>query len=147
MTISQLPPELTDRIIRDVDHRTLPACALVCHSWIPASRYALFREARVRNSTSYDLLVSRVLLSESMRPYLSFVRKMKLQNGHGSHMRREPWLSFFQLFVGHLPNLNTLVLGGTSWEEHPPHPNTSLLSSTFTSIQTLELRTCKFPSF
>ncbi|RDX52429.1 hypothetical protein OH76DRAFT_1400226 [Lentinus brumalis] len=52
MPVPQLPPELTDRIIKAVDRGSLPTCALVCSDWLPASRYRLFRSMRVRSSAS-----------------------------------------------------------------------------------------------
>ena len=148
LTVPRLPPELTDKIIREVNHRaTLVTCSLVCRSWLPASRYALFRNVQVWNAASYDLFVSRVLFSESMRPYLSYVYEMNLQNGRGLNGRPEPWLSFFQLFTGHLPNLISLSVWRTNWEDLSPHPNTPLLLSALTSIQVLILHACHFPSF
>jgi hypothetical protein len=37
-----LPPELIDAIIYHGDRSTLATCALVCRSWVPASRHRLF---------------------------------------------------------------------------------------------------------
>ncbi|TFK85657.1 hypothetical protein K466DRAFT_180777 [Polyporus arcularius HHB13444] len=77
------PLELTDRIISFVDildKATLCNCALVCHSWLPASRHALFRRIDVADGT-VELLVSRVLHSESVRPYLAGVREFRIDSG------------------------------------------------------------------
>ncbi|KAI0690422.1 hypothetical protein C8T65DRAFT_587900 [Cerioporus squamosus] len=73
------PPELTDRIIGCVDitdKETLCNCALVCHNWLPASRHALFRRVDIPDGTTLELLTSRVLLSDSARPYLARVREL-----------------------------------------------------------------------
>ncbi|OCH87435.1 hypothetical protein OBBRIDRAFT_736158, partial [Obba rivulosa] len=42
---SELPPELTDRVIDFLhdDLNALRSCALVCHAWLSASRYHVFR--------------------------------------------------------------------------------------------------------
>ncbi len=151
MPVPRLPPELTDRIIQAVERGTLPACALVCSSWLPASRYAMFRFVHIWSSVSYELLVSRVLSSESMKHHLPDVRKMVLWNRKEGDFPEdripESWPSFFQLFAAHLPNLTTLVLGTTNWDQRPTHPLTSLVLSRFISVRHLELRGCNFPSF
>jgi hypothetical protein len=48
-TIVKLPAELMDRIIDFLhsDKRTLSACSLVCKSWVPSSRYHLFRDLTI----------------------------------------------------------------------------------------------------
>ncbi|RDX45207.1 hypothetical protein OH76DRAFT_1358279, partial [Lentinus brumalis] len=40
-----LPPEILLTIVEhlDRDKETLRSCSLVCHAWLPVSRYQLFR--------------------------------------------------------------------------------------------------------
>ncbi len=95
------PPELTDRIIGFVDildKTTLCNCALVCHEWLPASRHALFRRIDVADGT-FELLVSRVLHSESIRPYLAGVRECRIDSGPF----KTPCRLLFYHLSGHLP--------------------------------------------
>ncbi|RPD75691.1 hypothetical protein L226DRAFT_52137 [Lentinus tigrinus ALCF2SS1-7] len=59
--------------------RTLAVCALVCRAWLPKSRAKLFEAIYIRNQRSYDLLVERVVHSEtrSIEP-LSHLREQSL---------------------------------------------------------------------
>jgi hypothetical protein len=59
----RLPPELIDAIINLLcdDGGTLRTCALVCRSWIPASRHHLFSQIRITPMDSVDAL--NILLS------------------------------------------------------------------------------------
>ncbi|KAJ7457860.1 hypothetical protein FB451DRAFT_1274400 [Mycena latifolia] len=45
-----LPPEITDSIIHELapDFRALRICSLVCHAWLPASRYILHKALSIR---------------------------------------------------------------------------------------------------
>ncbi|PCH36380.1 hypothetical protein WOLCODRAFT_166882 [Wolfiporia cocos MD-104 SS10] len=62
----RLPPEITDFIIDFLhdDTRTLKACSLVCHSWLPATRYHLFDSVRIRSTE--DCLRFRRLLDRPL---------------------------------------------------------------------------------
>ncbi|EMD37467.1 hypothetical protein CERSUDRAFT_114108 [Gelatoporia subvermispora B] len=72
----KIPPETTDRIIDHLhyDRPTLRHCALVCHAWLPASRFHLF----------YTVTVSgvRIFASEKLvesAPWVAYcVRDLKL---------------------------------------------------------------------
>lgn len=72
----KIPPETTDRIIDHLhyDRSTLRHCALVCHAWLPASRFYLF----------YTVTVRGVMISASEQlvenaPWVSYcVRDLKL---------------------------------------------------------------------
>jgi len=62
---ARLPPELMDMIIKRLhDNRAaLAACALVCRSWVPASRQSLFGEVVIQRENFSD--VSNLLCSPS----------------------------------------------------------------------------------
>ncbi|KAJ7831181.1 hypothetical protein B0H13DRAFT_1522858, partial [Mycena leptocephala] len=47
---SQMPPELTDRIMDFLwdSQPSLCACSLVCRKWLPASRHHLFDSITIR---------------------------------------------------------------------------------------------------
>ncbi|RPD58920.1 hypothetical protein L226DRAFT_109924 [Lentinus tigrinus ALCF2SS1-7] len=127
MPIPDLPGEITDRIISNVwpDIRSLLNCALVCSRWLPASRHHLFAELRSPSKKSYDLLVSRVLHSESMRPCLASVRSVELIEGRIGE-RWDPLPPeekighlFIRDFVGHLPNVRSLRFQAEDWIQCP----------------------------
>ncbi|RPD55719.1 hypothetical protein L226DRAFT_443617, partial [Lentinus tigrinus ALCF2SS1-7] len=83
-----IPPEITDNIISAValddytaaklKSHTLAMCALVCRAWLPKSRAQLFEDICVPDERTYDLLVERVVRSETMSPYLAFVNRLYL---------------------------------------------------------------------
>lgn len=150
--VPRLPPEVTDKIIENVDWEDLPRCALVCTQWLPASRYQLFCDMRVGLPSNYERLVANVLHSERMNEQLSFVRNLliwyrrKPEHAVQEH-KSDPRVSFFHIFVGHLPNLTVLVLRHLDWDRCPPHPSMPLSILFFASISIVELRDCNFPSF
>jgi hypothetical protein len=53
---TRLPPELIDEIIKLLrqDRAALRACALVCRSWVPASRRYLFKHVILRSRNGID---------------------------------------------------------------------------------------------
>ncbi|RPD55712.1 hypothetical protein L227DRAFT_475000, partial [Lentinus tigrinus ALCF2SS1-6] len=75
-----IPPEITDAIISAMDPfydaHTLAMCALVCRAWLPRSRVKLFEAIRIRDGRTYNLLVERVVHSETMTPYLTSVNRL-----------------------------------------------------------------------
>ena len=156
MPLPELPGEITDRIISNVwpDIASLLSCSLVCSTWLPASRHHLFTELRSPSKKSYDLLVSRVLRCERMRPCLASVRSVELiEYRIGAQLweplRPEEKIGQFFLndFIGHLPNMRTLRFQAEDWIQCPPRPNAFAGFSRFPSLRILELFDCKFPSF
>ncbi|KAI0696753.1 hypothetical protein C8T65DRAFT_30576 [Cerioporus squamosus] len=155
MPIPSLPTELTDEIIawiplvcKEVDrYPTLLVCSLVCWAWVPASRHQLFHELIIENPKQYNLLVSRVLHSETMRGYLRFVRVVDLAayKEPAAHTRR----AFTLEFAGHLSNATTMSIAYEGVEAFMSHPHAVhiLAISRFSSIYTLKLLYCDFPSF
>ncbi|OCH94035.1 hypothetical protein OBBRIDRAFT_723682, partial [Obba rivulosa] len=72
---SELPPELTDRIIDFLygDKYTLAACGLVCRAWVPASRFHLFHSVRLRTKRQY---LRWLFVLTSSRHIGHYVRKL-----------------------------------------------------------------------
>ncbi|KAI0704192.1 hypothetical protein C8T65DRAFT_248302 [Cerioporus squamosus] len=156
----RVPPELVDQIIAHVgDGATLLNCCLVCSSWLPASRHCLFHIIRINHPDTSNLLVSRVLQSDRLRPYLASVFEL-----HFSGTKLPPTgilvrgdlipsadprthVKFIQEFVGHMPNLACLTMNNSNWEKCPPHPSTFLMFSQFPGIRELRFRMCHFPSW
>ncbi|RPD55755.1 hypothetical protein L226DRAFT_446423, partial [Lentinus tigrinus ALCF2SS1-7] len=84
-----MPPEITDAIISGIPlvpyrtfrpslSHTLAMCALVCRAWLPRSRVELFKYIPIEDDHTYDLLVKRVLHSETMSRYLASVDSLAL---------------------------------------------------------------------
>ncbi|RPD55763.1 hypothetical protein L226DRAFT_446451, partial [Lentinus tigrinus ALCF2SS1-7] len=79
-----IPPEITDDIISamdaHLDAHTLAMCALVCQGWLPKSRATLFEVVQIHDECTYNLLVERVVWSETMSPYLGLVNSLSLRH-------------------------------------------------------------------
>jgi len=102
-----LPPELCDRII-DYLHsstKSLTACALVCHSWLPTARYHLFRDTLItpRTASAFDALVSA---SPSLGQAVSTLELSNLD------WRSSRWLREPTSFLAYLPAVSSLTLSG-----------------------------------
>ncbi|RPD61313.1 hypothetical protein L227DRAFT_652601 [Lentinus tigrinus ALCF2SS1-6] len=169
------PPELTDRIIGCIDpceRKTLCLCSLVSRKWLPASRHALFQYILINKATTFDLLVTRVLHSESARPWLAVVRMLIIvessseiwyspSEGHAitskctrgtDDVARTKTVSaacrlFLYQFSGYLPELSRLYLSGINWQLYAtPHSSEPLLLSQFPALRSLTLINCRLPS-
>ncbi|RPD76083.1 hypothetical protein L226DRAFT_396460 [Lentinus tigrinus ALCF2SS1-7] len=67
-------------------------CALVCRAWLPRSRAKLFEDIHINNSRTYNLLVDRVVHSETMSLYLAPVNSLHLDPQLTSDQRSEAFL-------------------------------------------------------
>src|SRR5271154_3892071 len=72
-----LPPELIDMIIHQLDEETLLVCALVCRSWVPASRRLLPPFAVTLSPFSED---TSVMLASSLCMITAAVNHLELVN-------------------------------------------------------------------
>ncbi|KAJ7065675.1 hypothetical protein C8F01DRAFT_1126371 [Mycena amicta] len=73
---STIPPELTDTIIHNIfDPTTLRACSLVCHSWLPASRYHLYRTLSLRGDDIPSFLAH---IQAPHNTFLAYLRRIEL---------------------------------------------------------------------
>ena len=155
----RLPGEVTDQIIPYVEHQaTLLSCCLVCSNWLPASRHRLFQKVVIDDPYTYDLLVSNVLHSDTLHPYLSSVLEVFFDeyphhrfksDGQVILPLNEPSkiILFIQEFAGHMPNLTKLTLGSTKRLRCPPHPGALMAFSNFPSLRELTLVGCHFPYY
>ena len=73
-----LPGEVTDAIIDHLhdDERSLRRCAVVCHSWLPGSRYHLFYTIKVRNSARAQSLAAFLAANPDIA---SFIQHLDLR--------------------------------------------------------------------
>ena len=84
-----IPPEVTDIIISFVPYAsTLCKCCLVCRDWVPASRRCLFEEIRLKSEYQYELFVSCVLRSSTMRPWLSLITSLSMSLPYSGSTRQ-----------------------------------------------------------
>ena len=157
-----LPPEIVDIIIGRVNgYRSLLACCLVAHHWLPASRHNLFQFIYASSEAAYGLLVSRVLHSDNMRKYLRFTRRIYLYDPNPpywdtgfkfSHQQNErSSLSaasrlFLCEFAGHLQNLTKLSMIDIKWPNSLALRSEPLLLARYPSLERLRLERCRFPS-
>ncbi|KAI0750338.1 hypothetical protein C8Q80DRAFT_685387 [Daedaleopsis nitida] len=145
----RIPPEVTDRIIGYVGldpatktrRKTLLACALVCSSWLPASRHCLFHRVDFDNTQFLRRFLAMVLRSPAARPRLSYISEITLSDS----MQEDP--AYLHHLAGHLPNLETLSLLEIDWSDPSPHPSTFTTIAGFPALHILNLSYCKFPSF
>ena len=157
-----LPGEITDRIIWSVpdvhcgfhsDYKTLLSCALVCQQWHPASRAALLDYVGIHNKAAYDSFIHHVLYSERMTPYLDLTRTLWMhetpaQDDNGLTRREQSWsYRFIHDFAGHFPNLRQLSIWSVDWCSLPPHPSIHGSISRFTALRSLDLHSCRLPSW
>ncbi|KAI0636457.1 hypothetical protein C8Q77DRAFT_1050271 [Trametes polyzona] len=115
-----IPPELCDETIDylwdDID--TLRACSLTCKAWLPASRFHLFRNVRLRHAD--DVFRFRSLLS-SAPGVAPCVRKLSLSadyNGataEGAAQEDDTWVNSAASLLPLLNNISTLGLARVRW--------------------------------
>ncbi|RPD55739.1 hypothetical protein L226DRAFT_576346 [Lentinus tigrinus ALCF2SS1-7] len=152
-----MPPEITDTIISAVPldrypgfrpsrTHTLAMCALVCRAWLPRSRVELFKNIPIREEHTYDLLVERVLHSETMSPYLASVDRLVLHRDRSDPPSKAGRL-FFVEFAGKLAGLRTLDVEHIDFTHQRPSVTWPLLLSQFRTITSLTLYNCHFSSF
>lgn len=162
-----IPPEITDFIIHNVcadqwdetdPQETLLSCALVCRSWLPASRDALFRSIYLYDPHHYNLFVERVLRCSDMAPWLNSIQHMDLCDPSPGIRKDRSLLirpiadpnfkagykecivhRFIHDFAGRLPNLVDLNLRGMNWASFPPHRTIYVALSQFPAVHTLRL--------
>ncbi|KAI0741291.1 hypothetical protein C8Q80DRAFT_126877 [Daedaleopsis nitida] len=152
-----IPGEITDQIISFVwpDCHSLCACALVRRSWLPASRLHLFYSLDISSGARYDHLLTQVIPSKKLNPWLASVHELRLcgyldirvddpSNGTNDSRRVH---RFIHDFAGHLPNLRSLQLVYLDWHLCPPHPSAYLAISRFSLVREVVLNYCEFPSF
>ncbi|RPD55714.1 hypothetical protein L226DRAFT_307181 [Lentinus tigrinus ALCF2SS1-7] len=153
-----IPPEITDDIISAVAFNryygigpsrthTLAMCALVCRAWLPRSRVELFEDIPILDERTYDLLVERVLRSETMSRYLTSVNSLVLGRSYTSDPPSKAARLFFVEFAGKLPGLGTLCVFDIDFTHQGPFVRWPLLLSQFRTITFLMLWNCQFSSF
>ncbi|RPD61425.1 hypothetical protein L227DRAFT_68629 [Lentinus tigrinus ALCF2SS1-6] len=152
-----IPPEITDAIISAVASEdmfvdgarthTLAMCALVCRAWLPRSRAKLFEVVWISNQRSYDLLVERVLRSETMSRYPTSVNGFHIYNENAEGSLGSAARLFLVEFAGKLPGLRDLFVLDNDWTLQRPSVKWPLLLSRFHTITTLRLENCRFSCF
>lgn len=142
-----IPGELTDLIISYVAtdiwvrrYRSLCACALVCRDWLPVSRHYLLKTATA------NLFIARVVRPEDMRPWLALVSTLILRSPSSKTGIKEPVMTRLPIYElsGRLSHLQSLSLDELDWTVQ--HPKECLALSQLTSVSSLSLVRCKFPS-
>ncbi|KAJ7289731.1 hypothetical protein C8J57DRAFT_1046913, partial [Mycena rebaudengoi] len=75
-----LPNELCDLIIDGLhaDHPTLAVCALVCRSWVPASRFHLLPSISLSDKTGRRAAQLNALLASPYETLTPAVRELSL---------------------------------------------------------------------
>jgi hypothetical protein len=132
--IQRLPPELVDAIIGllHTDPATLATCALVCKSWVPASRYHRFSQLVIRPRPKIEI---SELLSSTMCTIAPAVQHLKLVMLEG--------LSSLHDIASSLPNVMQLtILKSTLQDTHNFSP--AALVSLLENLHHLQLINVRF---
>jgi hypothetical protein len=129
---ARLPPELMDTIIKLLrdDRAALATCALVCRSWVPASRHHLFYNVTIGPGNLTDI---SYLLSSMSCTISSAVEHLALEE-----------LDLFRFdvceVVGKLSHINRLWISGANMVVFPPPTLAPLLCN----LETLHLSVVHF---
>ncbi|OCH95095.1 hypothetical protein OBBRIDRAFT_642089 [Obba rivulosa] len=135
-----LPPEVTDRIIDFLwaDRASLRSCALTCRSWLPASRFHLFRTLRIWSREAFDALIHKSCIPETAEMF-RFVQHLSIRERSGSFAHLVP-----HILVNKLPNVTSIDIHDFSvWAVSPDAGFFSILSR-FKGVKALELRNVQF---
>ena len=116
----RLPPELCDETIDylwdDVD--ALRACSLTCQAWLPASRFHLFRNLRLRNADDVSrfraLLVSAPSTAQCVRK-LSLSADYDGTSPDGQAREDDGWVDETTDLLPLLTEVTTLALARVRW--------------------------------
>ncbi|KAH9945586.1 hypothetical protein B0H21DRAFT_427058, partial [Amylocystis lapponica] len=161
-----LPPEITDRIIDCLRGNpwALCACALTCQTWLPRSRYNLFRTLLIRNRASLESLVALARGPYTL-PFFDPVHELFLYErdmlppptpqsfphrtveGYSVKQRRP----FVHLVPLRLPqvvlSVQVLHIEGLDWRAQPVHPSAPVSFAAFRAVSALTLQHTEFGSF
>jgi len=161
---SSVPPELVDSIIDYLhdDSVALKNCSLVCHSWIPSSRYHLFRQVSLDfirftdrvQILQYDHYAHRkcLILHQCLEnsPYVaSYIRRLIIRPGALFNSGGlEKTTRAVSAVLRKLTNLKRLDLVLASWKSLAPHFQDSICTILrLPSVTRLHLLRCHFDTF
>lgn len=117
---SRCPPELIDVIIDHLywDLTTLRTCSLVARSWLPSSRYHLFRaitlSPKLASSGKHTEVVFMELLTSPFCTFHTFVRRLQINLGP---VRTTQWFLDSSDNLSSLSSINTLHVAFLSLAE------------------------------
>ncbi|KAI0762262.1 hypothetical protein C8Q74DRAFT_1440399 [Fomes fomentarius] len=144
-----LPPEMIDEILSYLvgNCRTLCKCALVCRAWLPFSTRHSHKamNVRLRDGRRYTRFINEVLHADTPPPWIPSIHTIILD---GSRAKNTGIRNFLHDFAGKVAQLQTLELNWIDWTgSSAPHPSVYLVASSFSSLHTLFMWKCHFPSF
>jgi hypothetical protein len=148
--------DITDMIIDFLhdDTYTLKRCSRVCRSWLPATRFHLFRSINLyahspRYHRSHRPHYCNNLLTLIQRnPYIAtLIRELYIREGQ--EFRKQDWVNETQglpLLLTSLPNLNKLHLRRVDWILLTPKLREAFRSVfSQSSITDIDIELCRFP--
>jgi len=112
-----LPPGIIDIVVDYLfeDKKSLGACALVCHQWLPSARYHLFSYIQIHNLTPDGETCQRwfkdfaqFLKMSTINPYIQNLHILSLPDREGCHLRSICDINDVLGLVDLLPNLSSL---------------------------------------
>jgi hypothetical protein len=144
---ARTPPEIFDQIIDHLhaDTKVLHSCALVCRSWLPATRHHKFQSVRL-HSNNFDAFLD--IIKSPWCSILSNVRHLDLTEGRGRFAYEKKWLNgaLPHLRVFRLYSVTSLTVEELDWEALSIESRQVLLSA-FPGLQSLSISYSCFGEF
>jgi hypothetical protein len=141
---ANLPIELWETIIDHLhsDQVSLRTCGLTCKSWLPASRYHLFR---VLVLTAYDFhKFIKILSPSSLTTIGPYVNALILNEGKERRVSEPKWVAkALPALAAHLPDVESLRILWLYWSDEDSLACSALLDS-FAGLKALHLSNLAF---
>jgi hypothetical protein len=128
--------------------RSLCACSIVCKSWLPRSRYRLFKTVELERLTSMRKKPQNfvALLEDPLSTIPPYVRHLTLEEALDRNEYEVRWLNGVLSQLTVLSAIESLVVDGARFEMLETEDITKFFAS-FQSLKLLRLRRCVFWSY
>jgi hypothetical protein len=159
------PPELVDAVIDQIhqDVRindgeeqylasercrriTLDACSLVSKSWLPRSRYHIFKSVRLRRRSSMRILAFLTLLQAPLSTIALYVRQLHLEEDSGQTKNEVRWVNAVLPQLTVLSALKSLYVCWARFDVLKTEDMINFLNS-FQQLKKLDFHQCKFATY
>lgn len=142
--LARIPAEIVDHIIDylHAEPKALGICGLVCHNWLPCSRFHLFESVYLHPNNGLDFV------SLTKNPHctlISYVRDLDLTEGQGRSSYDKKWFNAGLPLLKVFP-IRKLALHEVSWNTLYTESQATLFSMSL-HLEHLHLSYCRFGSF
>ncbi|PIL34447.1 hypothetical protein GSI_03223 [Ganoderma sinense ZZ0214-1] len=122
-SILRLPLEITDMVVDFLhdDVKSLQACSLISRSWLPSSRFHLFRSCTIKDSAQFRAMFRSVTNLETSRDTGTYIRQLTIA-GEGTHGPAGGLtLETFETLLRGLPRLRRLTIENIALNNEDDH--------------------------